>query len=274
MSVSSDSKLQISKRSIKQRYAHSGADGEPLAQVCPPAPISQHIHNARQSWGDRTGLALSCFISNGGLPGDSTCQPPEPPVLLTSAIWAAQPHSISGAWAEARASADPSPTAPPLALPQGMSCPLPAAHTWSKDTNSSASIPDSDSSLLQSSTTHRSGRKRLKHLLAPEGPKRGHVLFFFAEPQHSTITTAPRLALTCKLPTKWNPPILRSMSDLAELPPLLLLICAKQCMQSGIKNKLRDHNQSKSLMLVFLLVSKFCSWKMKKWRSFGTKLCY
>lgn len=179
MSVSSDSKLQISKRSIKQRCAHFGADGEPLAQVCPPAPISQHIHNARQSWGDRTGLALSCFISNGGLPGDSTCQPPEPPVLLTSAIWAAQPHSISGAWAEARACADPSPTAPPLALPQGMSCPLPAAHTWSKDTNSSASIPDSDSSLLQSGTTHQSGRERLKHLLAPEGPKRGHVFFCF-----------------------------------------------------------------------------------------------
>lgn len=95
--------------------------------------------------------------------------------------------------------------------------------------------------------------------LRPKAQKEVMCCFFFAEPQHSTITTAPRLALTCKLPTKWNPPILRSMSDLAELSPLLLLICAKQCMQPRIKNKLRDHNQSKSLMLVFLLVSKFCS---------------
>lgn len=166
-------------RKVHKTTVHSGADGEPLAQVCPPAQISEHIHNARQSWGDRPGLALSCFISNGGLPGDSTCQPPEPPVLLTSAIWAAQPHSISRAWAEARASADPSPPAPPLALPQGMSCPLPAAHTWSKDTNSSTSIPDCDSSPVQSGTTHRSGRERLKHLLVPEGPKKGHVFFFF-----------------------------------------------------------------------------------------------
>lgn len=63
----------------------------------PPFPISKLIHNARWSLGDHIGLALSCLISNGRLPGDATCQPPEPPVLLTSAIWAAQPHSISGA---------------------------------------------------------------------------------------------------------------------------------------------------------------------------------
>lgn len=61
---------------------------------------------------DHVGLALSCSISNGRLPGDSACQPPEPPVLLTSAIWAAQPHSISGARAEARAGLDPSPSWP------------------------------------------------------------------------------------------------------------------------------------------------------------------
>lgn len=65
-------------RKVHKTTVHSGADGEPLAQVCPPAQISEHIHNARQSWGDRPGLALSCFISNGGLPGDSTCQPREP----------------------------------------------------------------------------------------------------------------------------------------------------------------------------------------------------
>lgn len=42
------------------------------------SPISEHIHNALWSWGDHVGLALSCFISNGRLPGDSACQPPEP----------------------------------------------------------------------------------------------------------------------------------------------------------------------------------------------------
>lgn len=115
-----------------------------LAQMGPSGagvssgPISEHIHNARWSWGDHIGLALSCFISNGRLPGDSACQPPEPPVLLTSAIWAAQPHSISGAWAEAGVSVDPSPPALPLALPQGMSCPLPAAHTGSEDATAAA----------------------------------------------------------------------------------------------------------------------------------------
>lgn len=104
-------------------------------QVWPyPIPISKHIYNTGQAWGDHIGLALSCLISNGRLPGGSACQPPEPPVLLTSAIWATQPRSISGAQAEASTGLDPSPPGLPLALPQGMSCPLPAAHTRSEDT--------------------------------------------------------------------------------------------------------------------------------------------
>lgn len=113
------------------------ADGS-LWCRCVSIPISEHIHNAWWSRGDHVGLALSCLISNGRLPGDSACQPPEPPVLLTSAIWAAQPHSISGARAEAGAGLDPSPPGLPLALPQGMSCPLPAAHTRSEDTTAAA----------------------------------------------------------------------------------------------------------------------------------------
>ena len=51
-----------------------------LVQVC-LHPTSKHIHNAWWSWGDHVGLALSCLISNGRLPGDSACQPPEPPVF-------------------------------------------------------------------------------------------------------------------------------------------------------------------------------------------------
>lgn len=80
-----------------QQYTYTETDGEPLAQVCSPSLISKHIHNACQLWANHTGLALSCFISNGGLPGDSTCHPPKPPVPPTSAIWAAQPYSISRA---------------------------------------------------------------------------------------------------------------------------------------------------------------------------------
>lgn len=90
---------------------------------CISNPISEHIHNAWCLRGDHGGLALSCLISNGRLPGDSTCQPWWLPVPLTSAIWADQPCSISGAQAEARAGLDPGPCGPPLALPQGMSSP-------------------------------------------------------------------------------------------------------------------------------------------------------
>lgn len=86
----------MSKKKKKPWHGASGADGS-LWCRCASIPISKLIHNARWSLGDHIGLALSCFISNGRLPGDATCQPPEPPVLLTSAIWAAQPHSISGA---------------------------------------------------------------------------------------------------------------------------------------------------------------------------------
>lgn len=52
------------------------ADGS-LWCRCVTIPISEHMHNAWWLWGDFVGLALSCLISNGRLPGDSVCQPPE-----------------------------------------------------------------------------------------------------------------------------------------------------------------------------------------------------
>lgn len=122
---------------------------------CVSIPISEHILNTWWWWGDHVGLALSCLISNGRLPGDSTCQPSELPVLHTSAIWAAQPHSISGARAEAKAGPDPSPPGLPLALPQGMSCPLPAAHTRSEDATAAAYLSlAATSHWLQRATMH------------------------------------------------------------------------------------------------------------------------
>lgn len=88
------------------------------------------------------------------------CQPPEPPVLLTSAIWAAQPHSISGARAEARAGLDPSPPGLPLAPPQGMSCPLPDAHTGSEDATAAAYLSLAAASRgLRRDQMHRGGGK-------------------------------------------------------------------------------------------------------------------
>ncbi|MEQ2157543.1 hypothetical protein GOODEAATRI_002888 [Goodea atripinnis] len=76
------------------------------------------------------GLALSCSISNGRLPGGYMCQPPEP----LGAIWAPQLWSIKGA----RAAVGASPSALPLALPQGMSshCQLP--NTGSEDATAAA----------------------------------------------------------------------------------------------------------------------------------------
>lgn len=41
--------------------------------------ITEHLHNVWRPSGDRSGLALSCFISNGRLRGGSVCQPREPP---------------------------------------------------------------------------------------------------------------------------------------------------------------------------------------------------
>lgn len=61
------------------QYGPLRANGS-LWYMCFSIPISKHIHNTWWWWGDRVGLALSCLISNGRLPGDSTCQPPELPV--------------------------------------------------------------------------------------------------------------------------------------------------------------------------------------------------
>lgn len=157
----------------KQCYGPWGADGS-LWCRCVSVPISKHIYNAWWSWGDHVGLALSCLISNGRLPGDSACQPPEPPVLLTSAIWAAQPHSISGARAEARAGLDPSPPGLPLALPQGMSCPLPAAHTGSEDATATAYLSlAATSQLLVALKQDASVQRIQKNLLPRQNQQKG-----------------------------------------------------------------------------------------------------
>lgn len=71
------------------------ADGSRWCR-CVSIPTSKHIHNAGWSWGDHVGLALSCLISNGRLPGDSTCQPPEPPVFSQVPYGRPSPIPLAG----------------------------------------------------------------------------------------------------------------------------------------------------------------------------------
>lgn len=67
--------------------------------------ITKRIHNAGRVMGEPTGLALSCSISNGRLV--ALCSNLQSTNLPTSAIWAAQPHSISRAQTEAQTPALP-----------------------------------------------------------------------------------------------------------------------------------------------------------------------
>lgn len=46
---------------------------------CVSVLISEHMHNTLGGGGDHVGMALSCLISNGRLPGDSACQPSRAP---------------------------------------------------------------------------------------------------------------------------------------------------------------------------------------------------
>ena len=79
--------------------------------------------------GECVGLALSCLISNGRLPGGSVCQAPEPPVFPQVTYGQSGPIPLAGPKQRPEQARNPGPPSLPLALPQGMPCPLPAAKT-------------------------------------------------------------------------------------------------------------------------------------------------
>lgn len=91
-------------------------------------PITKPIHYAVRLWAE-PGEDLSCLISNSGVVALYASL--QSPTVPTSAIWAAQPYSISMGETRVRAGRGPGPPGPPLALPQGMPCPPPAAETGS-----------------------------------------------------------------------------------------------------------------------------------------------
>ncbi|KAA0719945.1 hypothetical protein E1301_Tti019892 [Triplophysa tibetana] len=110
-------------------------------------PITKPIHYAVRLWAEPS-EELSCLISNSRVV--ALYASPQSPTVPTSAIWAAQPCSISTGETRVRAGRGPGPPGPPLALPQGMLCPPPAAGT-----SSTPRRPDSVHAGYYLSPTHR-----------------------------------------------------------------------------------------------------------------------
>lgn len=152
-------------------WGQMGASG---AGVSPSPSVSTCIMPG--GCGVFVGLALSCSISNGRLPGDSVCQPPESYFFSQVPYGQPKPQSISRVWAEARAVPDPSPPGLPLALPQGMSYPLPAAHTRSEDATAAAYLSLAVTTTGYSETEAFMWRKgRLNNLLPRQNSQMAHV---------------------------------------------------------------------------------------------------
>ncbi|CAL8341268.1 unnamed protein product [Arctogadus glacialis] len=80
--------------------------------------------------GEGAGLALSCLISNGRLPGGcSGANLQRPPVLPQVPYGRPSPIPLAGPNQRLRSGPGPRVPGPPLALPQGMPCPPPAANS-------------------------------------------------------------------------------------------------------------------------------------------------
>lgn len=99
-------------------------------------PITKPIHYTVRLWAE-PGEDLSSLISNSRVV--APCASLQSPTVPTSAIWAARPYCISTGETRVRAGRGPGPPGSPLALPQGMPCPPPAARTRQRDSHSSLS---------------------------------------------------------------------------------------------------------------------------------------
>lgn len=109
-------------------------------------PITKPIHYTVRLWAV-PGEDLSCSISNSRVV--APCASLQSPTVPTSDIWAARPYSISTGETRVRAGRGPGPPGPPLALPQGMPCPPPAARTRLRDSHSSLSDSGTIRNTLQ-----------------------------------------------------------------------------------------------------------------------------
>lgn len=102
------------------------------------------------------------------------CANPESPRFFSQVPYG-QPslHSISRARAVSRSGLDPSPPGPPLAVPQGMSCPLPAAHPGSEDATAAAYLSlAANSCSLQSEVMHQGGEEAIRKLYYQHPPQK------------------------------------------------------------------------------------------------------
>ncbi|TWW66712.1 hypothetical protein D4764_20G0007440 [Takifugu flavidus] len=143
--------MKITRRGTEEKKDNTADQSKTLSSTIPcgsaslgPTLLRQESVKCQRWASGYMGLLLSTSLPTCGLsgqlllPGDFICQPQSP--RFFSQVPYGQPslHSISRAWAVSRSGLDHSPPGRPLAVPQGMSCPLPAAHPGSEDATAAA----------------------------------------------------------------------------------------------------------------------------------------